>query len=318
MRTAGRSLLVAAVLVTGLLVWRLAGSASRHQRAERSLGVSVATAPARRFAAERRSSAASDSERAAPDSAPARLSALQEQVDAAQDLAGRVCLLEDAVRRAARKGTEEERRKLEGQLSELRAEEKAQAEARRRARTELQRWLVEDPGRPLELYRLLRARGSTEGLGRAGRLLAGYFDNSRLEAAVLDDLRSSPDEAVRGLALDVVSARPSPARLAAVTRLAGSDASAHVRVRAVGVLHGYQGDRRMLAKRGEIERTLLDAAGDEDAQVRIRALVALAGAPQPTKDMAVVFQKLQAEDPDLQVRTVAKQALRRWSTGRGE
>ena len=264
-------------------------------------------------APEQGANEASASERATPNTGPGHLVALRGHLAAVRGVSEQVRQLEEAVRLAKAKGTEEQRGKLEAQLAELLAEEKARAEARRRSKAELKRWLVEDAGRPLELYLLLHQPESAAGLGRPGRLLVGFFDNRRLEAAVLRDLRSSPDEEVRGLALDVVSARASQARLTEVTRLAARDQNAGVRVRAVGVLHGYQGDRRMLAKRKQIEATLLDAAGDEDVQVRIRALAALSGAPHPSKDMAVVFQNLLANDPDLQVRTVAKQALRRWS-----
>jgi len=256
---------------------------------------------------------ASGSEHATPNTGPGHLVALRGHIAAMRGVSEQVTQLEEAVRLAKDKGTAEQRGKLDAQLSELVAEEEARAEARRQAKAELKRWLVDDARRPLELYLLLHQPENAAGLGRPGRLLVGYFDNPRLEAAVLRDLRSSPDEDVRRLALDVVSARASQARLTEVTRLAAEDQSSGVRERAVGVLHGYQGDRRMIRKRKQIEATLLGAAGDEDAQVRIRALVALSGATHPSKDMAVVFQNLLANDPDLQVRTVAKQALRRWN-----
>jgi hypothetical protein len=300
----------------------MAASTSPSERAERAAGVSVDEARTRRSvrAHEQRTDETSASERAVPTTGPGHLVALRGPTAAVAGVSEQVSQLEDAVRIAKSKGTAEQRAKLEAQLAELLAEKEAQAEAKRRARAELKRWLVEDAGRPLELYLSLRQPESATGLRRPGRLLVGFFDNPRLEAAVLQDLRSSPDEAVRSLALDVVSARASQPRLTAVTRVAAQDEVAGVRERAVGVLHGYQGDRRMIRQRRQIQQTLLDAAGDEDAQVRIRALVALSGAPQPSKDMAVVFQDLQANDPDLKVRTVAKQALRRWSapSGRSE
>jgi hypothetical protein len=320
-RRTGWFLGIAVVGVTCLLVWRAAGSSS-SARTERTAGVSFDAATGLRAAntSAPRTNDSSDSESAVPTTGPGHLVALRGGIAALRGAAEQVEGLEEAARLAEAKGTEEQRRKLAAQLAELRQEEAALAEARRRARAELRRWLVEDAGHPLELYLLLRQSEYATGLGRAGRLLAGHFDNARLEAAVLKDLRSSPDEAVRLLALDVVSARASQPRLAEATRLSAADRSAAVRERAVGVLHGYQGDRRMIAQRRQINATLLAAAGDEDPQVRVRALVALAGAPQPNKDMAVVFQNLQANDPDRSVRTVAKQALRRWSapSGRSE
>jgi len=316
MRGTGWFLVFAVSVVACLLGWRWAASASQPERSERPAAVSAGTASARGSvrAPAQSGDGTSASGHTAPDTGPGHLVALRGHTAAASGVSGQVRQFKEALRLAEAKGTEDQRGKLEEQLAELLAEEEARAEAKRRARAELNRWLVEDAGRPLELYLLLRQPEGVMGLGRPGRLLAGFFDNPRLEAAVLRDLRSSPDEKVRRLALDVVSARASRARLTEVTRLAGQDASAAVRVRAVGVLHGYQGDRRMLTRRKQIQGTLLDAAVDAEAQVRIRALVALAGAPQPTQDMAVVFQDLQANDPDLQVRTVAKQALHRWST----
>ena len=315
MRRTGWILGVAVTVVAGLLVGRFATSASQPERAARLAGVSADAAPTRTSVGtqENRAHGASASERAVPQTGPEHLVVLRGHLAATRGISEQVRQLEEAVRLAEAKDAEGGRPELEGQLSELLSEAEAQDEAMRRARVELKRWLADDVGRPVELYLWVRQPEGAEGLGRPGRLLAGYFDNRRLESAVLSDLRSSSDEEVRRLALDVVSARASRARLAEATRLAAKDASAGVRVRAVGVLHGYQGDPRMLAKRSQIEGTLLDAAGDEDAQVRIRALVALAGAPHPTKDMAVVFQNLLANDPDLEVRTVAKQALRRWS-----
>ncbi|MHC4548576.1 MAG: hypothetical protein ACYTEZ_07345 [Planctomycetota bacterium] len=250
----------------------------------------------------------------APTTTPEFLARLRERLAARQAL------------RPAQREVERELRELKqergdpsprDELARRQAELEAQAEtldtATRRARSDLHSWLVADAGRPLEMYRLLRQPDQAEGLGRPGRLLAGFFDNRRLEKEILRDLRVSPDEHVRGLALDVVAARPSDARVTAVTSLAQEKKSERVRVKALGVLAGFKDDPLALPRRRQIRAVLVAAAQDEtSAPARIRGLTALSR-EQPNDQLLELFRKTVNNDPDPHVRAVANQALRRWS-----
>ena len=321
----GRLLLsggVAAVLV-GILIWMLLRGNADSERAARTdaareketrpTAYTASAADTRRATvrapvrANRRGPAATR-----PVSEAAAEAMHQHLVRLRESLA-----VQDAARRELAQAERELREKedseqLTQRVQELEAQAEALVKAARAARKAIRKWLVADSRRPLEMYERLKDADAREGLGRRpGWMLASFYDNRDLEGQVLHDLYEAPDEHVRGLALHVVAARPSPARVSAVTHAAQEDKSEAVRVQALSVLTGYKDDPLAIERRRQIHAVFVKAAQDKDsAQTRIQGLAALS--TDPRSDGLVALFESAAKDPDHKVRAVANQALRRW------
>ena len=209
---------------------------------------------------------------------------------------------------------EDRRRVLRATLEDLRRRLKAEKMAAQENHREIRRWLSENPVHPPAYYRELRNRMSTEAPGRAGFILAGHYDNAELESMVLGDLQSGTDS-LRLLALEVVAARATPARVGAVSEIALRNSPEKVRESAVQVLGNYKEDPEAVRQRNEIFSVLTEALQTSDhAGTRVQALVGLGRERSPTDSLRNLVKGIAEKDPDNGVRAVARQLLRRWGS----
>ncbi len=229
---------------------------------------------------------------------------LQEKILAAkQKLSG----LKDIPGNAAERGV------LRAQIKDLEDRHRAAQGLVQGVRGELRSWASESPEHPPAFYRYLAEGGEGPGGERAGTLLAGHFDNPTLESLVLGDLAAEAQERRNLLALQVVEARATPDRVAAVTGLALGSSSEPARLGAVHVLRVYKDDPDALRERAGVFSTLVTLArGAESADVRREALVGLAREKSPSLELMTLVRGVAEKDANESVRAVAAQALKRW------